>query len=308
MGINQCDHLLPFARTGRVQRSAAIDASPLDVRALLKQHHLDPRKGLGQNFLAEHGALKKIVNSADVTRQDSVLEIGAGLGSLTRLLALQAAEVAAVEIDSRLVPVLKEVLAAYSNVRVIEGDILALDPGKLVGREGYVVVANIPYYITSAIIRHLLENPLKPARLVLTMQREVAERICAEPGELSLLALSVQVYGVPRITGIIPAGAFHPAPKVDSATLRVDLHPQPLFNQRQRGQFFTLIRAGFAQKRKMLRNTLSAGLRISTDETSAYLNAAGIDPGRRAQTLSLVEWKTLVDTMRDILPEEKTAG
>jgi 16S rRNA (adenine1518-N6/adenine1519-N6)-dimethyltransferase len=308
VGLNQRDHLLPIACASRFQRGAAINASPLDVRALLKLHHLDPRKGLGQNFLVEHGALKKIVNSADVTRQDSVLEIGAGLGSLTRLLAVQAAEVVAVEIDHRLVPVLKEVVAAYPNVSVIEGDILKLDPGQLVGREGYVVVANIPYYITSAIIRHLLENPLKPARLVLTMQREVAERICAEPGELSLLALSVQVYGTPRITGIIPAEAFHPAPKVDSATLRVDLHPHPLFNHRQRGQFFTLIRAGFSQKRKMLRNTLAAGLHISADEASAYLRDAGIDPGRRAQTLSLVEWKTLVDSMRDVLPEEKTAG
>lgn len=263
---------------------------------------------MGQNFLVEHGALKKIVSSAELTRLDSVLEIGAGLGSLTRLLALQAAEVAAVEIDRHLVPVLQEVVAAYPNVRVVEGDILEMDPGQLVGREGYVVVANIPYYITSAIIRHLLENPLKPSRLVLTMQREVAERICAEPGELSLLALSVQVYGTPRITGTIPAGAFYPAPKVDSATLRVDLHPRPLFTDRQRGQFFTLIRAGFSQKRKMLRNTLAAGLHISAEEASTHLQAAGIDPGRRAQTLNLVEWKTLVDEMREVLPEEKTAG
>ena len=256
----------------------------------------------------EHGALKKIVDSAEVTRQDSVLEIGAGLGSLTRLLAVQAGEVTAVEIDPRLVTVLREVVGVYQNVRVVVGDILALDPGQLVGREGYVVVANIPYYITSAIIRHLLENPLKPARLVMTMQREVAQRICAEPGDLSLLALSVQVYGTPRITGIIPAGAFYPAPKVDSATLRVDLHPQALFNDRQRGQFFTLIHAGFSQKRKMLRNTLAAGLRISADKASSYLSEAGIDPGRRAQTLSLVEWKTLVDGMREVLPEEKAAG
>lgn len=273
----------------------------------MKEHHLDPRKGLGQNFLVEHKALKKIVNGAAVTRQDHVLEIGAGLGSLTRLLAAQAGGVTAVEIDQRLVPILREVMNGYPNVTIVEGDILALDPGQLVGREDYVVVANIPYYITSAIIRHLLENPIKPARLVLTMQQEVAERICAEPGELSLLALSVQVYGTPSITGIIPAGAFYPAPKVDSATLRVDLHPQPLFNDRQRGQFFTLIRAGFSQKRKMLRNTLAAGLRISTDEAAAHLRAAGIDPGRRAQTLSLVEWKTLVDEMRDVLAVEKNS-
>jgi 16S rRNA (adenine1518-N6/adenine1519-N6)-dimethyltransferase len=256
---------------------------------------------LGQNFLVEHGALKKIVQSAEITPQDTVLEIGAGLGSLTRLLAAAAAKVRAVEIDQRLVPLLREVVTSYSNVEVIEGDILALDPGQIAGKAGYVVVANIPYYITSAIIRHLLENPLRPARLVLTMQREVAERICAEPGDLSLLALSVQVYGMPRITGTIPAGAFYPAPKVDSATLRVDLYPQNLFTNQQREQFFTLIRAGFSQKRKMLRNTLAAGLHISPEKAASYLQAAGIDPGRRAQTLNLAEWKTLVLEMQDDL-------
>lgn len=271
---------------------------------MLKRYHLDPRKGLGQNFLVEHKALIKIVNSAELSLQDSVLEIGAGLGSLTRLLATAAGEVKAVEIDPRLLPALNEVVGRYPNVQVIEGDILALDPGQIVGKPGYVVVANIPYYITSAIIRHLLENPVKPARLVLTMQREVAERICAEPGDLSLLALSVQVYGTPRISAIIPAQAFYPAPKVDSATLRVDLHPQPVFNDRQREQFFTLIRAGFSQKRKMLRNTLSAGLHLPADTAADFLRAAGIDPGRRAQTLNLVEWKTLVNEMQDVLTEK----
>lgn len=256
---------------------------------------------MGQNFLVEQKALKKIVNSAELSREDTVLEIGAGLGSLTRLLALAAGEVKAVEIDQRLLPVLNEVVKPYQNVQVIAGDILTLDPGLIIGKSGYVVVANIPYYITSAIIRHLLENPVKPSRIVLTMQREVAERICAEPGDLSLLALSVQVYGKPHISAIIPAQAFYPAPKVDSATLRVDLHQQPFFNDRQREQFFSLIRAGFSQKRKKLRNTLSAGLHLPVETAADLLRAAEIDPGRRAQTLSLVEWKTLVNEMQDVL-------
>lgn len=268
---------------------------------MLKRHQLDPRKGLGQNFLVDHKALLKIVRSAEITAQDHVLEIGAGLGSLTRPLGATAGTVKAVEIDQRLIPVLREVVSGFDNIEVVQGDILELDPGKLVGKAGYVVVANIPYYITSAIIRHLLENAIKPARLVLTMQREVAERICAEPGELSLLALSVQVYGKPGITGIIPAEAFYPMPKVDSATLRIDLHPQELFNAKQRDQFFTLIRAGFAQKRKMLRNTLAAGLHISSEEAAARLTAAGVNPQRRAQTLSLAEWKTLVNELQDKL-------
>lgn len=267
----------------------------------MKRHQLDPRKGLGQNFLVDHNALKKIVSSAEVTTEDHVLEIGAGLGSLTRLLGAAAGTVKAVEIDQRLVPVLREVVGGFSNIEVVQGDILELDPGKLVGKPGYVVVANIPYYITSAIIRHLLENEIKPARLVLTIQREVAERICAEPGDLSLLALSVQVYGRPFINGIIPAEAFHPVPNVDSATLRIDMHPQTLFNDKQREQFFRLIHMGFAQKRKMLRNTLAAGLHVSGEEAAAYLSAAGVDPERRAQTLDLAEWKTLVNELQDKL-------
>jgi len=268
---------------------------------LLRRNHLDPRKGLGQNFLVDHQALKKIVSSAEVTAQDHVLEIGAGLGSLTRLLGASAGSVKAVEIDQRLVPVLREVVKGFANIEVLQGDILELDPGRLAGKPGYVVVANIPYYITSAIIRHLLENEIKPARLVLTIQQEVAERICAEPGNLSLLALSVQVYGKPFISGIIPAEAFYPVPKVDSATLRIDMYPQTLFNDKQREQFFRLIHMGFAQKRKMLRNTLAAGLHITADEAAARLSAAGVDPDRRAQTLNLAEWKTLVNELQDKL-------
>lgn len=237
-----------------------------------------------------------------------MLEIGAGLGSLTRLLAAHAAQVKAVEIDHRLMPVLQEVVSGCGNVELIRGDILELDPARIMRAPGYVAVANIPYYITSAIVRHLLESPTQPARLVLTMQKEVAERICAEPGDLSLLALSVQVYGQPSITATLPAAAFYPMPGVDSATLRVDLYPQPFFNDEQRGSFFTLIRMGFAQKRKTLRNTLAAGLHISGEEAAHYLAAAGIDPQRRAQTLSLVEWKTLVNETKGVLPGKSTGG
>lgn len=249
----------------------------------------------------DHKALKKIVACADLTGKEQVLEIGAGLGSLTRLLAGHAQRVTAVEIDRKLIPVLTEVLSPFDNVTIVEGDILELEPRKLVADAGYVVVANIPYYITSAIIRHLLENPPQPARLVLTMQREVADRICAEPGELSLLALSVQVYGTPCIAAEIPSSAFYPAPKVDSATLRVDLYEKPFLSPAQRGVFFRVIKAAFSQKRKMLRNTLAAGLHLSAEQATAVLTAAGIDPTRRAQTVDLVEWRTLVGEIEPIL-------
>lgn len=236
---------------------------------------------------------------AELSGQDHVLEIGAGLGSLTRLLAASAGHVTAVEIDRKLIPILHEVMASYTNVNIIEGDILELTPRSLVEQDGYIVVANIPYYITSAIIRHLLENPPQPSRLVLTMQREVAERICAEPGDLSLLALSVQVYGKPVIAASIPASSFYPAPKVDSATLRVDLYDKPFLNPPQRDLFFRVIKAAFSQKRKMLRNTLASGLNMPSEQAVALLEAAGIDPSRRAQTVDLVEWRTLVGELEN---------
>ena len=231
---------------------------------------------------------------ADVTAEEEVLEIGAGLGSLTRLLARSAKRVTAVEIDRHLVPILQEVMSPFNNVNIVQGDILELNPAELMGGANYIVVANIPYFITSAIIRHLLTSSQKPSRIVLTMQQEVAERICAEPGNLSLLALSVQVFGTPQIGVSIPASAFFPPPKVDSATLRVQIHDQPLISDKQLDYFFTLAKIGFSQKRKTMRNTLSAGLHCSGDEAAGLLQAAGIDPMRRAQTLDLVEWKTLV--------------
>jgi 16S rRNA (adenine1518-N6/adenine1519-N6)-dimethyltransferase len=286
-------------------RSAAIEPAALDVRSLLHRHQLDPRKGLGQNFLVDHSALKKIVACADLSPQNHVLEIGAGLGSLTRLLAAKAGHVTAVEIDQKLVPILREVMASFNNVNIVEGDILELEPRSLVEQDGYIVVANIPYYITSAIIRHLLEHSPQPSRLVLTMQREVAERICAGPGELSLLALSVQLYGKPVIAASIPASSFYPAPKVDSATLRVDLYEKPFLSAPQRELFFKVIKAAFSQKRKMLRNTLAAGLNLSSEQAVALLEAAGIDPARRAQTVDLVEWRTLVGEMENNLSRPK---
>jgi 16S rRNA (adenine1518-N6/adenine1519-N6)-dimethyltransferase len=198
-----------------------------------------------------------------------------------------------VELDGRLFPVLKQVLSQYPNVELIHGDILALNPAQLFDASGYKVVANIPYYITSALIRHLLESVHRPASLVLTVQREVAERICALAGDLSLLAISVQVYGQPQVRARIPAGAFFPAPKVDSSVVRVDLYPQPLVPVSQLTPFFRLTKAGFSQKRKTLGNALAASLAWPKAQAQALLLAAGIDPRRRAETLGLQEWKAL---------------
>lgn len=266
---------------------------PLNIAALLRQYGLRPRKGLGQNFLQDNHALQKIVSAADLGPADDILEIGPGLGGLTRYLALSARSVTAVELDRKLFPALQSVLAPYQNVRLVQGDILKLDPADLINSPGYLVVANIPYYITSAVIRHLLEAEHRPSRAVLTVQKEVAERICASPGKMSLLALSVQVYGKPAIVGQIPAEAFYPSPKIDSAVLRVEIYPQPLIPIPLLDKFFTLIKAGFSQKRKTLRNALSGGLRIAPVEVEQLLTTAEIDPQRRAETLSLEEWGKL---------------
>ncbi len=266
---------------------------PLPVKELLRAFDLHPRKSLGQNFLLDGGSLNKIMRAADISPQDAVLEIGPGLGSLTRYLVLNARRVVAVEIDPYLFPILTQVLQPYDNVKLILGDMLALDPAQLMDGEPYVCIANIPYYITSALMRHLLEASLRPERVVFTMQAEVAQRICAPEGKLSLLSLSVQVYGKPRVMAKLSAGAFYPPPKVDSATLRVDLYDTPRIAPEHLDTFFRLAKAGFSQKRKNLANSLSGGLGREKPAVEALLQRAGIDSSRRAETLRIEEWARL---------------
>lgn len=268
---------------------------PLDIKAILNSSGIQPKKGLGQNFLCDETILKKIVESAEVGPEDTVLEIGAGLGSLTRHLALSAKWVSAVEIDRRMMPFLGKVQAQFYNVDVFRGDILILKPESLGLSGAYIVVANIPYYITSAIIRHLLESGNKPRRIILTVQEEVAERICAKPGDMNLLALSVQVYGDPKILFSIPSAAFYPEPDVDSCVIRVDLLQEPRIPLARLDTFFKLAKTAFSQKRKTLRNSLAGGSGLAISETSPLLIEAGIEPKRRAETLSLEEWGKITD-------------
>lgn len=266
---------------------------PINASILLKQYGLRADKKLGQNFLQDPIALESILKVAEIQPTDIVLEVGPGLGSLTRYLAVTARQVIAVELDADLIPPLEAVTKPHSNIRIIHGDILKISPEDLALSQDYLVVANIPYYITSAIIRHLLENNSKPRRIVLTIQKEVADRICANPGDMSLLALSVQIYGKPRIAKRIPANAFFPTPKVDSAVLCVDIYPSPKIQTELLNTFFKLIKAGFRQKRKTLRNSLSSGLHIAAPEAEKLLSNANIDPMRRAETLSIEEWQVL---------------
>ena len=269
------------------------------VAALLRSHGLHPRKRLGQNFLTDPVALERIVMAADLSAGDVVLEVGAGVGTLTRPLARQAKRVIALELDDDLVEILREQTADLPNVEILHGDVLRFSPSGFSPR-GYKLVGNLPYYITSAVLRHFLEGEPRPRLMVVTVQREVAERIVARPGEMSLLAVSVQFYGQPRVVARIPAGAFYPPPKVDSAVVRIDVcdRPIPLLGKEvDEVAFFRVVRAGFSQKRKTLRNSLSAGLGLSPAIVGESLERAGVDPRRRAETLGLREWARVVGNL-----------
>lgn len=282
----------------------------MGVRSLLQQWNIRPSKGLGQNFLVDCTVLEKIVAAAELTPDDVVLEVGAGLGTLTERLARSAAQVVAVELDQRLIPVLRSALAGFGNVTLIQGDILALDPSALVNvpSDRYSVVANLPYYITSVVLRHLLEANLTPRRMTITVQHEVAQRIVAEPGRMSLLAVSVQFYGRPRLLFRVKPGSFYPAPGVESAVLRIDLHSTPPVDVEDSAAFFRVVRAGFAQRRKQLRNALAAGLRQPPDEVGAKLREVDVDPQWRAQTLTLEQWARATQAMDNLSDWNRSNG
>jgi 16S rRNA (adenine1518-N6/adenine1519-N6)-dimethyltransferase len=270
----------------------------MDPRKLLRQHDIIPKKSLGQNFLIDEAVAANIVAAAHLSSAEPVLEVGPGLGALTRLLAEAAGRVVAVELDQRLIPVLEERLARCANVELVHGDILEIDPADLFDSP-FKVVANIPYYITSALLRHLLEADPQPALMVLTIQEEVARRIVARPGDMSLLALGVQVYGRPRIVSRLKAGAFYPRPKVDAAVVQIDLglDARPSLADTDVDLLFGAARAGFGQRRKQLRNALAGGLSLPQEEIDASLARAGIDPRRRAETLSVQEWAALAQAL-----------
>lgn len=264
----------------------------MNPKALLDYYQLHPKKSLGQNFVQDANALDKIVATAELSPDDTVLEIGPGTGALTERLAATAGRVVAVEIDQRFQPILNAALGHLPNVELVYADILQTNVPALVGAGDYVVVANVPYYITSAILRHLLESQHRPRRLVLTMQLEVAERLVAKPNEMSLLAVSAQFYAQVQIVARLKATIFYPRPEVDSAVVRLDTYPQPPVDIPDERMFFRIVKAGFSQKRKQLKNSLGEG-------GATLLERAGIDPRRRAETLNLDEWAALARATKD---------
>lgn len=271
----------PYLQPGRIQ--AALNA--LGVR---------PSKDLGQNFLIDADALAAVVNAAELTAADTVIEVGPGLGVLTFELVEHAGRVIAIEFDQRLADRLPEALPA-TNLQIIRNDVLKVDPAEVVQSTPYKLVANLPYQITSAILRHFLEASAPPTLAVVMVQWEVAQRIVARPPDMSVLAHSVQLYAEAEIVTRVPAAAFKPAPQVDSAVLRLRRRPQLAVPVEDVDGFFRVIKAGFLQARKKLGNALPHGLNafgipLSKPDALALLNAADIDPNRRAETLSLREW------------------
>jgi len=261
-----------------------------------------PLRSFGQNFLVDRSVLHQIVDAAAIEADDEILEVGSGTGVLTRELAKQARRVVAVELERDMLTLLATTTSAYPNVELIARNLLFLDPLEVFGESPYKLVANLPYYITAPTFRHFLESANPPRVIVVMVQREVAQRIIAEPGSLSVLALSIQFYGQPRIIAEVPARSFYPAPKVDSAILRVDVKPQAPLLPAQRESFFRIVHAGFSEKRKQLHNALTHGMHHKNEEVRAWLAAASIDASRRAETLSIEEWlrlRQVIEEARD---------
>ena len=275
------------------------------TRGLLRRFDLQARKGLGQHFLIDEEVLKLITSAAELTPTDVVMEVGPGLGVLTRELARQSGWVITIELDSKLATILEQSLASFNNVTIINEDILRIAPATLIQEQkakfppiidspfNYKVVANLPYYITSPVLRHFLEASLKPQIIVVMVQKEVAEAIVAKPGQMSILSISVQFYGEPAIISYVPAQCFYPVPEVDSAILKIKLYAQSPVEVTDRESFFELVRAGFSAPRKQIGNSLAQGLGLSKAEGLSLLGKVGIAPQRRAETLTLVEWAKL---------------
>jgi 16S rRNA (adenine1518-N6/adenine1519-N6)-dimethyltransferase len=274
-----------------------------ETKRLLRHLGLRARKRLGQHFLIDEEVLELVISAADLIPEDVVIEVGSGLGVVTRELAPRVARLFAIELDDRLALFLKQKLASFGNVSVINRNILQVEPAALLREEcglssrvnalfHYKVVANLPYYITSLVLRHFLEATPKPALMVVMVQKEVAEAIVAEPGRMSLLSVSVQYYGKPEIVGYVPARCFYPEPEVDSAILRITTFAEPAVAVDEAG-FFRLVRAGFTASRKQLVNSLAQGLALPKEEVVPLLAGARIDSRRRAETLTLEEWAAL---------------
>ncbi|MCX7861015.1 MAG: 16S rRNA (adenine(1518)-N(6)/adenine(1519)-N(6))-dimethyltransferase RsmA [Chloroflexus sp.] len=282
--------------------------NPQRIRAALRALNLRPTRGMGQNFLLDGNALATIVAEASLAPSDTVIEVGPGLGVLTWELLARVGRVICVELDRRLAERLAAEFRDRSNLHLVQADVLECAPADLLARAGaiapYKLVANIPYAITAPLLRHFLEATAPPDLSVLLVQWEVAQRICAGPGDYSVLAHAIQFYAEPAIVARVPASSFFPAPAVDSAILRLQRRAQPLVTVTDVNALFRLIKAGFLHARKQLGNALPSGLaalgvNVTREQALAALRAAGIDPQRRAETVTLAEWANLLAALSE---------
>ena len=277
-----------------------IIASPQVTQHILNRFKLRADKKLGQNFLIDENVVHQIVAAAELSEADTVLEVGPGIGTLTQGLAESKARVVAVELDTRLLPVLATTLNGYDNVRVVHGDILKVNIMEEVGAPSFKVCANLPYYITTPIIFALLEKRLPMERLVAMVQKEVAERMAAQPGgkEYGALSVAIQYYTEPEIAFLVPPTSFIPAPAVESAVIVCKRRIKPPVEVCDEGLFFRVVKAAFSLRRKMLSNSLK-NMGIKSEQVAKWLELAGVDGKRRAETLSLEDFAKLTNSFNE---------
>lgn len=283
-------------------------ATPIRTKSILEKYGFSFKKSLGQNFLIDTNILQRIIDFAELDKEASgAIEIGPGIGALTEQLAKNSKKVVAFEIDQRLLPILEDTLSPYKHVKVIHNDVLKADVGEVIEQEfadikDLMVVANLPYYVTTPIIMKLLEENLPIRGIVCMLQKEVADRIAAKPGtkEYGSLSIAIQYYTVPETVMIVPKTVFIPQPNVDSAVIRLTRREKPLVEVKDEEFFFTVTRASFAQRRKTLQNNLMSQLKNGKEKKELILSAlerANIDPKRRGETLSIEEFGRLSDEL-----------
>ncbi|WP_445492813.1 16S rRNA (adenine(1518)-N(6)/adenine(1519)-N(6))-dimethyltransferase RsmA [Niallia sp. 03133] len=285
-------------------------ATPVRTKEILEKYGFSFKKSLGQNFLIDTNILRNIVDHAMLSNESGSIEVGPGIGALTEQLAKRSKKVVAFEIDQRLLPILSETLAPYENTKVIHEDILKANVKEVVEEEfqgisDIMLVANLPYYVTTPIIMKILEEKLPLRGIVVMLQKEVAERISAQPGtkEYGSLSIAIQYYTVPEVVMIVPKTVFVPQPNVDSAVIRLTKRETPLVSVKDEDFFFRITRASFAQRRKTILNNLSSQLENGKQKKELIIEAlqqSEIDPSRRGESLSIEEFARLSDALYDI--------
>jgi len=282
------------------------------LKDTLRQHHLRANKRMGQHFLIDRGIHRAIAAAAKLTPEDTVIEVGPGTGLLTTELCASAGEVIAVELDRNMVALLHETFADTPNVHIVEGDILTLPPEQLLATRStrhptsYKVVANLPYNITSPVLRHFLHSAVLPSVMVVMVQQEVGRAIAAQPGDMSVLSVIVQAFARPSVVRKVSARSFHPAPKVDSLVLRLDVAESPPIAPSEVSEFLDFVGAGFHSPRKQLRNSFGHGLVATRPFVDDLLARGGIEPTRRPETLTVEEWVRLWHIHRQMAREATT--